>query len=232
MPCKTALRRGRSRTRTVAAASLIAAAALSLTACGADGDSGNGAKGSSSAAASTIAPGGSGGSSGGSGGSAGGSGAEVGTKVGIAADVSASARRCTNRQLEASWASETGPDMHNDGQQTVLVMLKNTGPSDCSMVGFPGVQLQTAHGETWDLRRDNEKPKPVTVSPGEQVAFDITFLASTRDEDRKFVPDQVVITPPNERGNLVLDWPYGGALLDQSAATHPGTFIGPVNAGM
>ncbi|MEU2686561.1 DUF4232 domain-containing protein [Streptomyces hygroscopicus] len=227
MSRKTAVRR--SRTRTVAAASLIAAAALSLTACG-GGDSD--AKGSPSAAVSTIAPGGSGGSSGGSGGSAGGSGAEVGTKVGIAADVSASARRCTNRQLEASWASETGPDMNNDGQQTVLVMLKNTGPSDCSMVGFPGVQLQTAHGETWDLRRDNEKPKPVTVSPGEQVAFDITFLASTRDDDRKFVPNQVVITPPNERGNLVLDWPYGGALLDQSGATRPGTFIGPVNAGM
>ncbi|MEU7367125.1 DUF4232 domain-containing protein [Streptomyces hygroscopicus] len=155
MPCKTALRRGRSRTRTVAAALLIAAAALSLTACG-GGDSD--AKGSPSAAVSTIAPGGSGGSSGGSGGSAGGSGAEVGTKVGIAADVSASARRCTNRQLEASWASETGPDMNNDGQQTVLVMLKNTGPSDCSMVGFPGVQLQTAHGETWDLRRDSRPP--------------------------------------------------------------------------
>ncbi|MCO8303629.1 DUF4232 domain-containing protein [Streptomyces sp. RKCA744] len=229
MSCKTAVRR--SRTRTVAAASLIAAAALSLTACG-SGDSGNDAKGSPSAAASTIAPGGSEDTSGGSGGSTRGSSVEVGAKVGIAADVSASAKRCTTRQLEASWASETGPDMNNDGQQTVLVMLKNTGSADCSMVGFPGVQLQTTHGETWDLRRDNEKPKPVTVSPGEQVAFDITFLASTRDDDRKFAPNQVVITPPNERGNLVLDWPYGGALLDQSAATHPGTFIGPVNAGM
>ncbi|MEU4895740.1 DUF4232 domain-containing protein [Streptomyces sp. NPDC044780] len=217
MSRKTVLRR--TRTRTVAAASLIAAAALSLTACG-SGDSGNDAKGSSSAVASTSNSGGSGGS-----------GAEVGTKVGIAADTSLSASRCTTGRLDASWASEVGPDMNNDGQQTVLVMLKNTGSADCSMVGFPGVQLQTEHGETWDLRRDNEKPKPVTVGPGEQVAFDITFLASTRDDDRKFAPNQVVITPPNERRNLVLDWPYGGALLDQSGATHPGTFIGPVNAG-
>ncbi|MFJ4635743.1 DUF4232 domain-containing protein [Streptomyces hygroscopicus] len=217
MSHKAALRR--NRTRAVAAASLIAAAALSLTACG-SGDSDTDAKGNPSTTASATHPNG----------SADGSREAVDTKASNTSDSSVSANRCTNQQLEAAWSNfEGGPDMDYDGQQTARVVLKNTGPNDCAMVGFPGVQLQTEHGETWDLRRTNAKPTPVTLSAGGRATFDITFLASTRDDDRKFAPNQVVITPPNERGNIVLDWPYGGALLDQSAATHPGTFVGPVS---
>ncbi|WP_030622279.1 DUF4232 domain-containing protein [Streptomyces sclerotialus] len=239
MSRKTALR----RTRTVAAASLVAAAAFSLTACG-GGGTGTDAKGGSSPAASTSDSGGSSGGSGGSssgsggstegtGGSTGGSSKAVDTKTGSTSDNSSStsASHCTSDHLKAAWSNfEGGPDMEYDGQQTARVVLTNTGTSDCTMAGFPGVQLRTAHGETWDLRRTNGKPKPVRLDAGGKAVVDITFLASTRDDDRKFAPDQVVITPPNERRNIVLDWPYGGALLDQSAATRPGTFVGPVNA--
>ncbi|AGP56223.1 DUF4232 domain-containing protein [Streptomyces rapamycinicus] len=213
------------RTRTVAVASLIAAAAFSLTACG-GGESDSDAKGGS---ASATANGTSGGSGGGSG-STGGSGEDIDAKAGNASGGSSSASRCTSDHLEAAWSNfEGGPDMEYDGQQTARVVLKNTGSTDCTMVGFPGVQLQTEHGETWDLRRTDDKPKPVRVDAGGRVTFDITFLASTRDDDKKFAPDQVVITPPNEEANLSLDWPYGGALLDQSGATRPGTFVGPVS---
>ncbi|MFE2185991.1 DUF4232 domain-containing protein [Streptomyces sp. NPDC059455] len=211
------------RTRTVAVASLIAAAAFSLTACG-GGESDSDAKGGSSSATAN-------GASGGSEGSAGGSGEGVDAKAGSASGGSSSASRCTSDHLEAAWSNfEGGPDMTYDRQQTARVVLKNTGSTDCTMVGFPGVQFQTEHGETWDLRRTDDKPKPVRVEAGGRVTFDITFLASTRDDDKKFAPDQVVITPPNEETNLSLDWPYGGALLDQSGATRPGTFVGPVSA--
>ncbi|MEV5772132.1 DUF4232 domain-containing protein [Streptomyces antimycoticus] len=169
--------------------------------------------------------------SGGSSDASGTSGDAVDTKAGNASDGSSSASRCTSDQLDAAWSNfEGGPDMDYDGQQTARVVLKNTGTADCTMVGLPGLQLQTAHGDTWDLPRSHAKPKPVRLSEGERVGFDITLLASTHDDDRKFEPNQVVITPPNERRNLVLDWPYGGALLDQSGATHPGTYLGPVSA--
>ncbi|MGP3939265.1 DUF4232 domain-containing protein [Streptomyces sp. 6N106] len=219
MSRRTALR----RTRTIAAASLIAAAALSLTACQ-GGDSDSDAKGSASSAtskASKATPGSSSDTSSDA----------ADTKAGNASDGSSSASRCTSDQLDAAWSNfEGGPDMDYDGQQTARVVLKNTGTADCAMAGFPGVQLQTAHGDTWDLPRTHAKPKPVRLGEGDRVGFDITLLASTHDDDRKFEPNQVVITPPNERGNLVLDWPYGGALLDQSGATHPGTYVGPVSA--
>ncbi|TMU93360.1 DUF4232 domain-containing protein [Streptomyces sp. DASNCL29] len=213
------------RTRTVAVASLIAAAAFSLTACGGGGSDSDAKGGSASATASGTS-----GGSGGSGDSSGDSGEGIDAKAGSASGGSSSASRCTTGHLEAAWSNfEGGPDMTYDRQQTARVVLKNTGSSDCAMVGFPGVQLQTEHGETWDLRRTDHKPKPVRVAAGGRVTFDITFLASTRDDDKKFAPDQVVITPPNDRRNISLDWPYGGALLDQSGATHPGTFVGPVS---
>ncbi|MEV0604668.1 DUF4232 domain-containing protein [Streptomyces sp. NPDC050315] len=226
MSRKTAVR----RTRTVAAASLIAAAAFSLTACG-GGETATGAKGAPSPAATPIHPGGTptidpGGSSGGS---TGGSGKAVEAKAGSDSDSSSSARRCTSNHLKGAWSTfEGGPDMDYDGQQTARVVLTNTGTMGCTLAGFPGVQLQTAHGDTWDLQRSNKKPESVRLAAGGKAVFDITFLASTREGDRKFAPNQVVITPPNEHRNLVLDWPYGGALLDQSGATRPGTFVGPV----
>ncbi|GAA0466319.1 hypothetical protein GCM10010361_33070 [Streptomyces olivaceiscleroticus] len=239
MPRKTAVR----RTRTVAVASLIAAAAVSLTACG-GGDTATGAQQGPSSAATPIHPGGTptvdpdpggtptidpGGSSGGTGGSTGGSGKAAEAKAGSASDGSSSARRCTSGHLKAAWSSfEGGPDMDYDGQQTARVVLTNTGTTGCTLAGFSGVQFQTSHGSTWDLRRSNKKPESVRLDAGGKAVFDITFLASTREDDRKFAPNQVVITPPNERRNIVLDWPYGGALLDQSGATRPGTFVGPV----
>lgn len=208
----TALR----RTRTVVVASLVAAAAFSLTACG-GGESGNDAKGSSSSAAKKGATGG-------------GSGEDVDARAGSASGGSSSKSRCASDQLEAAWANfEGGPDMEYEGQQTARVVLTNTGSSDCTMTGFPGVQLQTANGDAWDLRRNNDKPKAVRLDAGGKVGFDLTFLASTRDDDQKFAPERVVITPPNEEKNISLEWPYGGALLDQSGATRPGTFVGPVN---
>ncbi|WP_258052993.1 DUF4232 domain-containing protein [Streptomyces sp. Ru73] len=209
------------RTRTVAAASLIAAAAFSLTACG--GDTATGAKGDPSPAATPVHPGGTPTAD------PGGSGKAAEAKAGNASEGSSSARRCTSDHLGAAWSTfEGGPDMDYDGQQTARVVLTNTGTSGCTLAGFPGVQLQTAHGSTWDLRRSSKKPASVRLDAGGKAVFDITFLASTREDDRKFAPHQVVITPPNERRDLVLDWPYGGALLDQSGATRPGTFVGPV----
>ncbi|WP_055555397.1 DUF4232 domain-containing protein [Streptomyces sp. NBRC 110028] len=207
MPRTTAPR----HTRTVAVASLVAAAALSLTACQGDG---TGARASSPSATAN----GTGGSGGDIGGKASGSGG------------STAVRACAGDRLKAAWSNfEGGPDMEYDEQQTARVVLRNTGPADCVMAGFPGVQLRAATGETWDLRRTDDKPRTVRLDAGGRATFDITFLASTRDDDRKFKPAQVLVTPPNERRSIPLDWPYGGELLDQAAATHPGTFVGPVN---
>ncbi|MFI0821644.1 DUF4232 domain-containing protein [Streptomyces sp. NPDC021098] len=212
----TALRRA----RTVAVTSLVATAALSLTACQGDG---TGARASTPSAAAKGASGGSG--------SAGGSGQDVEARTG-ASGGSTSASRCAGDQLKAAWSTfEGGPDMEYDEQQTARVVLKNTGSADCTMAGFPGVEFKAATGETWHLERTDDKSGTIRLdADGGRATFDITFLASTREDDRKFKPTQVLITPPDEKRNLALDWPYGGELLDQSGASRPGTSVGPVNS--
>ncbi|GAB7032078.1 DUF4232 domain-containing protein [Streptomyces sp. NPDC021749] len=246
----TMLRRGRK----AAAATVIAAAALALTACqgnsptadpagspspvssagsggasGAGGSSGSGSDAGASGGQGSGTTSGGGSQAGkngsGTGGSGGGSASRNSSKAGAAA-------RCTTGGLQAGWGSSGGgvPDMHSDAQQNVTVWLKNTGHSACTISGFPGVQIKANDGRSIDLPRSSKKPAPVTLKPGGTASFTITFLPSVSSEDKRIAPSTVLVTPPNEKQHFQLKWPYGGAVLDQSGATHPGTYVNPVNA--
>ncbi|WP_043266345.1 DUF4232 domain-containing protein [Streptomyces sp. CT34] len=229
----TTLRHGRR----AAAAGLIAVAALGLTACnGTKSDAAGSPAGSASAPAADSGGSGDGGNSGGT---AGGStdarttaaGHRAHTGRGSHAGAGSAGGRCTTGGLQAGWGSEGGgiPDMKSDSQQTAAVWLKNTGKASCTLDGFPGVQLKSTDGTTWDLRRSAGKPAPVTLKPGARTRFTIELLPSTAKDDKKIEPAVVTVTPPNEKKSVTLKWPYGGAILDQSAATHPGTFVNPIN---
>ncbi|MFG3113050.1 DUF4232 domain-containing protein [Streptomyces sp. NPDC048197] len=244
----TMLRRGRK----AAAATVIAVAALALTACqgnspkpdpagspspvssagasgssGADSGSGAGSGASGGQGSGTTSGGGSQTGKNGSGtGGSGGSASQTSSKHGASA-------RCATGSLQAGWGSSGGgvPDMHSDAQQNVTVWLKNAGRAACTISGFPGVQLKADDGHSIDLPRSSKKPTPVTLQPGGSASFTITFLPSVNAGDRKIAPGTVLVTPPNEKQHFQLKWPYGGAILDQSGATHPGTYVNPVNAG-
>ncbi len=136
--------------------------------------------------------------------------------------------------MKAGWGAKGHgqPDMKSTHQQTASVWLKNTGSGDCTIGGFPGVRLEPATGTAIDLPRSFRKPAPVTLKPGEDTFFTIRLLPEPLDSDQHTIkPSTVLVTPPNEKQHFQLKWPYGGAILDQSAATHPGTFVNPVNAG-
>ncbi|MCZ0993157.1 DUF4232 domain-containing protein [Streptomyces noursei] len=138
---------------------------------------------------------------------------------------------CTTDGLQAGWGSEGGgvPDMKSDQQQTAAVWLKNISGTPCSISGFPGVQIKGTDGTTWDLQRSAKKPESKVLKPNAHTTFTLALLPSTRADDKKVEPGQVLITPPNEKKHFQLQWPFGGAILDQSGATHPGTFVNPVN---
>ncbi|WEB40148.1 DUF4232 domain-containing protein [Streptomyces yunnanensis] len=238
MSHRSTLRRG----RTAVVAGLIATAALGLTAC-------NGTGGSDAAPASSVSaadPGSQGGSTGsqGSGGTTGGSGgaatASAHSSGGTGGSGGHGGRKgqsgdrlghCTTDGLQAGWGSEGGgvPDMKSDQQQTAAVWLKNISGTPCSISGFPGVQIKGTDGTTWDLQRSAKKPESKVLKPNAHTTFTLTLLPSTRADDKKVEPGQVLITPPNEKKHFQLQWPFGGAILDQSGATHPGTFVNPVN---
>ncbi|MFI8852504.1 DUF4232 domain-containing protein [Streptomyces sp. NPDC053499] len=147
-----------------------------------------------------------------------------------------SSKRCHTGELDFTWGGPHGgaPDMDADHQQIATVQLKNDSGRTCTLRGFPGVQLVSKSGETWDLRRSADTPSTITLDPGEStaaVSMNILPVPSDMKGPKLFVPSKVLITPPNETTHVTLDWPYGGAILDQSSATRPGTFVNPVVLG-
>ncbi|MFG2224548.1 DUF4232 domain-containing protein [Streptomyces sp. NPDC048644] len=230
----TALRHGRK----AAAAATLLAAALSLTACN---DSKADASGSAPAASASDAsqqsaadpkadaPAAEAGKPAAGSGDSKASGGDTG-KPNAAPAAGGSGGRCTTAHMTAGWGSDGGgrPDMNSDDQQTAAVWFKNTGSSSCTIQGFPGVQIKGGEGD-WDLQRSNKPATARTLKPGEHTSFTISLLPTTSGSDKKVEPGIVVITPPNEKQNFQLKWPFGGAILDQSGATHPGTFVNPVN---
>ncbi|GAB7031461.1 DUF4232 domain-containing protein [Streptomyces sp. NPDC021749] len=255
MTADTTARTARRRTLRIAAAALTAAAALSLTAC--SGSDAAGTKPAAHADTSKAAADSSGAGSAGSGdaGSSAGAqdvdakagpgaktGAKTGTKPGAAATQSGGAHaagggggagsgveRCHTSGLKASFATggDAAPDPDADGPTTTSVVLTNKGSRACRIGGFAGVDLKSENGgERWSLARSSAKHGSITLGPGDSTDFTINLLM-TKEDEGFYQPAFADITPPNETTSLTIKWPWG-TLVDQRAATHPGTFVNPI----
>jgi len=218
------------------APSAAASAATSGSGASDSGSSNGGPSGGGSSHGGSSAAQGSSGAGAGQGASAQGGGQASqrtgsGAKAGPASARHGATARCTTAGLQAGWSSSGGgvPNMHGDAQQTAAVWLKNTGSRSCTLSGFPGVQIKGTDGKSLDLPRSAQKPAPVTLKPGGTASFTVRLLPSVSAGDQKIEPGTVLITPPNQTQHLQLKWPYGGAILDQSGATHPGTYVNPIH---
>lgn len=101
------------------------------------------------------------------------------------------------------------------------------------MDGFPGVNLVGAargqSGYQWPLARGSVvKPSLVTLAPGTEAHFTVVYLAdNTPSQD--IAVNKIIITPPNDTTQTSVAWSQ--SVLLQDAATHPGTWIEPVQSG-
>ncbi|MFH8752064.1 DUF4232 domain-containing protein [Streptomyces rimosus] len=146
----------------------------------------------------------------------------------------ATGTRCHTGDLRYGWDSAHGgrPDMDATNQQIAAIRLTNTSGRTCTLHGFPGVRLIGKSGEAWDLRRSADRPSTITLRPGDDTALvTMNILPVAKNDAHAFVPAKVLLTPPDEKRHAALNWPYGGAILNQSGATRPGTFVNPVGVG-
>jgi hypothetical protein len=118
------------------------------------------------------------------------------------------------------------------GQRHTTVVWTNASSSTCTMFGYGGVDLQgpaNPMGTTYSLpRQSSEQPALVRLTPGDKAHTVITWLPAQGGGG--WTPAKLLITPPDETHSAVLDWP-GGAVERQDAATHPGTYLGPIERG-
>jgi hypothetical protein len=205
-----------------ALALVVAAAALSLTAC----NSSDGSSASASTSASTTASGSTGASTsttGGQGstpGSSSGSGKGSGTAG--QAQSSTSAPRCKTDSLAPS-ATASGVE----GE--IVVNLKNTGSTKCSMHGFPGVQLvgPDGLGDTGpDAARSDASASTVTVGAGEETRFLLHFSQDTSGSGKKYT--RLDVTPPNETVGEIVNLDDLAITVSPSSGTVPDVIVDPV----
>lgn len=115
------------------------------------------------------------------------------------------------------------------GQGRLEVVLTNTSAQSCAVQGFPGVDLagpeDPTFGPTYQLPRQAAEPAPLTVEPGAAVSSLLTYLPDGPDG---WIPVTLVVTPPDTTTRLQAPWPAGISVQRQDGATHPGTYIGPL----
>jgi hypothetical protein len=109
------------------------------------------------------------------------------------------------------------------------VILTNVSPGSCTLQGYPGLDLvgpdDPVFGPTYSLPRASGDPQPITLAPGASASSRLTFLPSPDG----WVPQTIVVTPPDATTQLQSPWIPGGIpVARQDAATHPGTYIGPL----
>jgi hypothetical protein len=136
--------------------------------------------------------------------------------------------KCTLTELTASLGRTTG----EAGQRHTIVVWTNTSGTACTVTGFGGVDLvgpdDPPFGGVYSLPRQAGQAATITLAPGAKAHSTITWLPP--QDGPGWTPTGMNVTPPDETRSAGLDWP-GGAVLRQDGATHPGTFLSPVQAG-
>jgi hypothetical protein len=204
--------------RAAAAVALTAIAALTMTAC--DGHSSSGRKGKHKSSGSSS---------------------KHSRSQGLAAPTrtsgnptptaaAATAPRCHTSGLRLRL--EPGGASVAQGQYRLALVLTNTSGRSCTLQGFPGVDLKgpadTVNGPTYSLRRQAAMAARVTLRAGQSAGSQLTYLVGD-EEAKPWKPTTVVLTPPNETTQLTVAW-TGNSVLRQDGATHPGSYIGPMQA--
>ena len=134
--------------------------------------------------------------------------------------------RCHTAGLAVTLSAPRGPAGR---PQTMSLTFTNTSAAACSMYGFPGVSLVAGGGIQWALERQSQPPQRIVLPPGGHSRSTLTLLRWQAGDGTAFAPARAYVTPPDETTYRTLAWPSGVILVRQDEATHPATFIGPVN---
>ncbi|WP_280262511.1 DUF4232 domain-containing protein [Nocardia wallacei] len=133
--------------------------------------------------------------------------------------------------LDSRITEVTGPRAQNH----LTLELTNTSSQACVLQGFPGVDLVGAEhpdfGSVYQIPRQAADAGPVTVEPGRIAVSVLTYLSAPPEDPNSWTPGTIVVTPPDTTTQLQTPWPVAHLSIQrQDGATHPGTFIGPLQA--
>jgi hypothetical protein len=137
---------------------------------------------------------------------------------------------CAIDSMSLSIGAPPAPDSNDQGHFPVV--LTNISNHACTLQGYPDVDLlgpdDPLFGPTYRLPQQVGDPQPLTLAPGASASSVLTFLPGPPNG---WVPRTIVVTLPDTSAHLETSWiPGGVSVLRQDAATHPGTYIGPLQS--
>lgn len=158
------------------------------------------------------------------------------------ADGTAAISRCHTGDLSARLGTVTDGD-------TVHLIYTNKSGHTCTMDGYGGVDLHgpaDPNGPVFSLRRDPDvqgrdadklpKPSLVTLAPGGTAHTVITFGRYSPGDigsqgSTKWVPTQIVSTPPDETTSLTTPWLPDTPVVRDDGATISRSYLSPIESG-
>lgn len=216
-----------SRQAAVGGCLTVAALGAVLAGCGSSPTTASGGTASSTAGASRHAA-----SSGATGGATAATTPTTGTAATPTGAAGPAAHRCTSAHVAARFVTRP----HGSGQYRTVLEFVNHGTSPCTMTGFPGFELVGPRSNgttTYDPIRQTIGYRTVTLAPAGAAHSVFTALTGpdSCDNGRAWQPTTVTVILPGGTHRTTLRWPGGTVDNCQGGATHPGTYIGPVEPG-
>ncbi|QEN14051.1 DUF4232 domain-containing protein [Mycolicibacterium sp. ELW1] len=147
----------------------------------------------------------------------------------VASPTASASPACTSDSLALSTGAPGSP---GDATQIHFeLIVTNISPQLCELNGYPGVDLigpdDPMWGPDYQLPQQADAAVPITLAPGASASSRLTFLA----EPNGWVPDTIAVTLPNAPGRMEVPWIAGRVpVARQDAASHPGTYVGPLHA--
>ncbi|MEU2339836.1 DUF4232 domain-containing protein [Streptomyces sp. NPDC013172] len=200
---------------------------LALTACNPDTGSGAGAAApapaSSSGSISVSQAGGSVSKAGGSRSrnSRSTAGNSSGTKTtgGSASSRAVAGSRCTTAVLRGN----VGDNNPGAGQENFPLIVTNFSDHACTLDGFPGVAFVDGSGAQLgpDPKRNTATVTKITLAPGKSAWAGLSFGNPKVSGARTVAPAAILITPPDEKSSLHVDWTNGDVPASSPATLSP-----------
>jgi hypothetical protein len=123
------------------------------------------------------------------------------------------------------------------GQLHINLVIVNSDFIACRISGWPDVELigptHPIFGTIYTLRDQSGSAENVRLGPGGRAHAVLTWLPSSLAVTRRWTPDYLRVVVRTNRGQsfpMAVPWRYG-SVERQDGATHPGTYIGPINPG-
>jgi hypothetical protein len=119
---------------------------------------------------------------------------------------------CKADQLGRQVAANEAPAAGDTGN--VSVTLTNRSGADCTLEGFPGVDLYAGGTSRTVPAEEGAQPEKLTVKPDETASFTITYVRGPAgDTEKSAAVKTVKFSLPGAGDDLSFAWEYGEVAL-------------------